>query len=172
MPISSPQEFSSGQTGPDRAHGRDKDDQREFDYDKVDTWPELFDEQGSTYAVYDFLEKFCEVRWYIPTELGLCCPHRRTLTVSGADVRRAPVMKTRTQSVNYQFPADLCGDTVTSDKPTPPLAWREQMLLWHRVGWAGRPMTLPLSKWVLDRFLEEHPEYFSQGGQGRPLRVL
>ena len=152
--------------------GRDKDDRREFSYDKVDTWPELFDEQASAYAVYDFLEKFCDVRWYIPTELGLSCPHRRTLTVSGPEVRRAPVMKTRGQSVAYQFPADLCGDTMKTEQPSPVLAWREQMLWWHRMRLGGEAYAGNHSLYgYYDRFLEEHPEYFSQGGQGRPTQM-
>ena len=33
--------------------------------------PELFDEQGTLYAAYDFLERCCDVRWYLPTDLGI-----------------------------------------------------------------------------------------------------
>jgi hypothetical protein len=43
--------------------------------------PPLFGENGTLYAVYDFLERFCDVRWYAPGELGLVCPHQATLVV-------------------------------------------------------------------------------------------
>jgi len=75
--------------------GRDKDDKAVVKYDIADpfcfnTWPGLFDEQGTCYAVYDFLERFCSVRWFSPTELGTIAPKSKTLTVKGAEVRRSP----------------------------------------------------------------------------------
>ena len=48
--------------------GRDKDDRGIVQYDQtpdqqtLDTWPGLWDEQGTMYAVYDFLECYCNVR--------------------------------------------------------------------------------------------------------------
>jgi len=36
---------------------------------------------GTLFAVYDFLEKFCGIRWFMPTELGEVVPPRKTLTV-------------------------------------------------------------------------------------------
>lgn len=50
--------------------------------------PGLFDEQGTCYAVYDFLERFCGVRWYGPTELNIVSPSTNTLTVPAASIRR------------------------------------------------------------------------------------
>jgi hypothetical protein len=44
---------------------------------------------------YDFLERFCNVRWFTPTESGTDCPRQATLTVTGKEVRRAPFMKYR-----------------------------------------------------------------------------
>ena len=80
--------------------GRDKDDRTEIKYDESDpfqfqTWPGLFDEQGTCHAVYDFLERFCGVRWYSPTELGTVAPQTKTLIVEGADVRRSPAFSYR-----------------------------------------------------------------------------
>ena len=49
------------------------------------------DRVGSLYAVYDFLEKCCGVRWYAPTEEGMVCPQTRTLTVTVKPLRRKPV---------------------------------------------------------------------------------
>jgi hypothetical protein len=81
--------------------GRDQDDRRVVQYDQtpnqqaLDTWPGIWDEQGTMYAVYDFLERYCHVRWFTPTEFGTDCPRQATLTVTGADVQRSPFMKYR-----------------------------------------------------------------------------
>jgi hypothetical protein len=81
--------------------GRDKDDRGAVQYDPtpnqqgLDTWPGIWDEQGTMYAVYDFLERFCNVRWFNPTECGTDCPRQATLTVRGGTVERAPFMKYR-----------------------------------------------------------------------------
>lgn len=57
--------------------------------------PGLHDDQGTCLAAYDFLERFCGVRWYGPAELNVILPARQTLTVAGRDVRRAPALKHR-----------------------------------------------------------------------------
>lgn len=80
--------------------GRDKDDRQKVAYDAKDpfrfrTWPDLFDAQGTCYAVYDFLERFCGVRWYSPTELGTVVPRKTTLEVRGSEVRRSPAFAYR-----------------------------------------------------------------------------
>ena len=59
------------------------------------TLPGLFDDQGTCYAAYHFLERFCEVRWYGPTELNIVFPSRSTLTVRGDEIRRSPDLKHR-----------------------------------------------------------------------------
>ncbi|MBT4820092.1 MAG: DUF4838 domain-containing protein [Lentisphaerae bacterium] len=81
--------------------GRDEDDRGRVDYDyltnanAVSTWPGLYDEQGTMYAAYDFLEAFCGVRWINPTDFGTFLRGTKTLTVTGAEVRRQPVMPFR-----------------------------------------------------------------------------
>jgi len=81
--------------------GRDKDDRGSVQYTQtpnqqaLDTWPGIWDEQGTMYAVYDFLERFCNVRWFTPTEFGTDCPKQATLVVAGTDVQRSPFMKYR-----------------------------------------------------------------------------
>ena len=37
-------------------------------------WPWMYDEQGTMYAVYDFLERFAGCRFYFPGELGTILP--------------------------------------------------------------------------------------------------
>ena len=59
------------------------------------TWPDLFEAQGTCYAVYDFLERCCGVRWFRPGELGMMHPVTATLEVRGESIRRAPAFKYR-----------------------------------------------------------------------------
>ncbi len=59
------------------------------------TWPELFEEMGSLYAVYDFLEKYCGVRWFDNSEFGTDVPHGKTLSVKAGDLRLAPAFRYR-----------------------------------------------------------------------------
>ncbi len=81
--------------------GRDKEDRGIVQYDPtpsqqaLNTWPGIWDEQGTMYAAYDFLERFCNVCWFNPTEFGTYCPRQPTLTVAGGQLRRSPFMKYR-----------------------------------------------------------------------------
>ncbi|MBI3923161.1 MAG: DUF4838 domain-containing protein [Armatimonadetes bacterium] len=81
--------------------GRDKDDRGVVQYDPtpspeaVGTWPSIWDEQGTMYATYDFLERYCNVRWFNPTETGMDLPRTKTLAVTGAEVRRSPFFRYR-----------------------------------------------------------------------------
>jgi hypothetical protein len=163
--------------------GRDRPDLNKFDYADAGTFPDLFEECGTCYAVYDFLERHCGVRWYLPTELGLCHPTTKTLQASGTEVRRSPAMKYR-RVYNVPYPLDLCGDTVPSPKPPPALPAREQALfaMRHRLG--GTPFTVNHSLYgYYDRFWKEgdtkpgpafeqfHPEFFAQGYKGKPPQM-
>ncbi|MFC1738744.1 DUF4838 domain-containing protein [Planctomycetota bacterium] len=65
--------------------------------------PGLFDDQGSCYATYDFLERFCDVRWYGASVLNIVFPKKSTLTVKGQDVRRKPAFLYRTDGVGTSF---------------------------------------------------------------------
>jgi hypothetical protein len=52
--------------------------------------PGVLDDQGTCYATYDFLERFCDVRWYGPTPLNVVIPTKKTLVVPSAEIRRTP----------------------------------------------------------------------------------
>ncbi|HPP11332.1 MAG TPA: DUF4838 domain-containing protein, partial [bacterium] len=75
--------------------GKDQDDYGEVNYGQDNpsawkTWPGLFQPQGTLYAVYDFLERCCGVRWFNPTDTGTFYPERKTLTVKATDLKREP----------------------------------------------------------------------------------
>jgi hypothetical protein len=44
--------------------------------------PDPFDQNATLYAVYDFLERSCDVRWLAPGEIGLVCPTAPTSSAS------------------------------------------------------------------------------------------
>ena len=70
--------------------GRDAEDYGRVDYTSYHTFPALYSRHATEYAVYDFLERYCDVRWYRPGPLGTEYPETKTLTVSGGEVRRKP----------------------------------------------------------------------------------
>ena len=55
----------------------------------------VFQPIGSTYAVHDFLERFCGVRWYFPGEIGEVVPKQSTIMVPNVEIRRKPVTRHR-----------------------------------------------------------------------------
>jgi len=72
--------------------------------------PGVLDDQGTCYATYDFLERFCGARWYGPTPLGVVLPSKRTLTVPTAEIRRSPSLShrqwPRRRLADYQDPVE------------------------------------------------------------------
>ncbi len=137
--------------------------------------PGAYEEQGTCYAVYDFLERFCGVRWYAPGELGLICPKRRTLRVAGPDVRRAPAFKFRqgTYLPVYGMLKEIW------DSPTA----EEVRLFACRMRLGGQPYAANHSFYgYYDRFFQrnpqhpelfeaEHPEWFARGYSGQPPQM-
>jgi len=80
--------------------GMDNDDRGAVKYDPntpacYETWPDYYDEQGTLHATYEFLDRFCGVRWLNPTETGTSFEPRATLVVRGPEVRRAPAFRNR-----------------------------------------------------------------------------
>jgi uncharacterized protein DUF4838 len=134
------------------------------------TLPGIFDDQGTCYATYDFLERFCDIRWYGPTELNVVYPHRSGLTVAGDEVRRAPAMKYR---------EGMGGGRICQAQWNKPNA-SQLNLYWRRlrVGgekWAGNHSFMSFQDRFQrenpenpDLFEEERPDYFAQGREGEP----
>ena len=106
---------------------------------------DYFEHRGSLFAAYAFLERFCGVRWYLPTDLGITYTPRKTLLVSGQDIRRTPHMTYRWIGLGRPYPADLCGDTAgTGDlKDMGPAVRPMDMNEFHvwmlRTGMGGEP---------------------------------
>jgi len=154
--------------------GRDKDDFEKCDYADVNTFPADFDLQATAYAAYDFLESFCGVRWYLPTELGLHYDKRDTLEIPACNICRKPAFEYRTEKYygvqrtptmppwRIYYPADLCGDGPFSKWD--PIDAREQEIFRRRHRLGGRGFCADHSFYgYYDRFLKKHPDWFAQG---------
>lgn len=144
--------------------GRDRPERSAVNYVTGQGFPGIFDEQGTLYATYDFLERFCGVRWYLPTDLGIVFEPRSNLTVVGAEVRRSPAMKSRDVPMDYRYPADLCGDTMKTDPPGGNLPDRDHLLWMCRSRMGGMRLKANHSLYgYYGRFLKTHPEWFAKG---------
>jgi hypothetical protein len=167
--------------------GRDKEDSGKLDYANPDgrTIPDLFEDHGTCYAVYDLLERHCGVRWYLPTELGTVYDATPTLKVTGTERRRTPWMEYRDEhmaaiehaiTTGYQrFPADFIGAQFGGASGS--LAMREHALFAHRLRLGGKRLTPGGHShysyfkrfWGDDRpglakyFERRRPELFAQG---------
>jgi hypothetical protein len=180
--------------------GRDKEDFAKLDYKNPDgvTIPSGFEEQGTCYAAYDFLERHCGVRWYLPTDLGTVYDPAPTLKVTGTERRRMPGMDLRSGLYDYhpklrapyqdgwrRLPVDLIGPVFGGRNEV--LPWREQVLFCRRMrqgGIEGCPAGGHSFYGYYARFWEQdkdparaklfegsHPEFFAQGYEGRPPKM-
>ena len=109
---------------------------------------------GTLFAVYDFLERSCGVRWYAPGEIGLVCPRQPTLSVTGQDRRHRPAMEMRM----------IAGGTLLMPTPRDPVPaadfgpWRLRMRL------GGKWRTMGHSFYAFpERYRKEHPDWLAQG---------
>jgi len=125
--------------------------------------PGVYDEQGTCYAVYHFLEKFCGVRWYGPNEISIIIPSQPTLIVKGMDIRRAPALKYRDAlwSGNWPFMQKQWG---TVSRAEIFLFWRRLRLGGEK--WAGNHT---FHKQTIEKYFTD-PEYQAKGpGSGTQL---
>ncbi len=136
---------------------------------------DAFAPQGTCYAVFDFLERCCDVRWYAPTELGMVFPTRATLEVGGADIRRSPAFEFR-----HHAPSGIAHAYVGLSAQPGDVDLR-LFLSRRRLG--GRNFMTNHSFYdFYDRFWDKNAgrpdifegrraEYFAQGYDGRPPQL-
>lgn len=142
-----------------------------LNYTDLYTFPTCSEANGALYAAYDFLERFCGVRWYTATDLGIAFRPTPNLKVAGQDVRRSPHMRFRWHG-GRSFPSDLCGDTVKTDPPMQALCRRDMLLFEHRQRMGGEPYACGHSFYgYYDRFLKNHRDWFAQGYEGQPPQL-
>lgn len=118
--------------------------------------PGVFDDQGTCYATYDFLERFCGVRWYGPSDLTSVIPKCNELSVQGADVRRSPALKHRNALSVGGWPF-LRGQWGNFTHSQAFLHWRRLRLGGEK--WAGNHT---IHRRTIETVLND-PEYQAQG---------
>ncbi len=126
--------------------------------------PDMFSGQGTSYAVHDFLEQFCDVRWFGPKEDMMWYPQKSTLAVKQKNIQRRPTFLYRGLWPPFAF-----GIVETLwDHPSR----KEMALFWarHKVG--GERYNCNHSFYgYYDRFLNTHPEFFAKGYEGQPPQM-
>ena len=124
--------------------------------------PGWFEGRGTLNAVYDFLERCCDVRWYAPTDIGTVHPVARDLVVGDVDVRRSPAMSYLWMAVTPLY-MPTRDDRLSATDVT---LWKLRMRL------GGKPFAANHSFYgYYGRFLEEHPDWFAQGHKGKPPQL-
>ena len=125
-------------------------------------------EQGTSYAVHDFLERFCDVRWYGPGESQMVLPKTATLAVQPREIRRRPAFAWRSVC------AELEQFTMGRGLYNQPSA-QDMDVFWHRLRVGGEGYVCNHSLYgYYDRFWKKnpkcpevfvaaHPDWFSQG---------
>lgn len=114
------------------------------------TLPGIYDDQGSLYATYDFLESALGVRWYGPSDFNIVYTESKNIFVAKESKRRSPKMK-------YRNGTGLGGPIISIQYGKPNKDAEE---LFHRRLRRGG------EKWGVnhtfssfqDRFLKENPE--------------
>jgi hypothetical protein len=127
-------------------------------------------EQGTLYAVYDFLERCCDVRWYGPGESQMVLPQTATLAVRPLDVRRKPAFVWRAVSPDWGSESLTMGRALYGNPSAP-----ELNLFWSRLRLGGEAYACNHSFQGYDNrfwkkypdtaasFVAAHPEWFAQG---------
>lgn len=128
--------------------------------------PGYYDEQGSLYATYDFLESALGIRWYGPSDFNVVYDTLRDVSVKPENKRREPQMK-------YRYGTDVAGPMILAQYGHPN---KDALSLFHRrLRRAGEKWGAnhTLSSFQ-DRFLNPeselfegmHGEYFSENRSG------
>ena len=149
--------------------GHDTADFRKVDYQKSGTFPGFFSvSNGSLYAVYDFLESFCGVRFYYMDESGTTYRKRKTLTV-------------RKQNKDFVSPLDAFRYIYIDDSkfldisPRDLLLWRHR---WRQCQYYGltnhNQYSIYFAHWnraksknLAPAFKDRRPELFAKGFNGK-----
>jgi len=123
-----------------------------------------FQQIGSLYAVNSFLEKFCKVRWYMPTELGEVVPRKKNIAVPAVDLRRTPSTDYRAMFAYDRIPKKLWLWKYTKVfKTEPPYLSNQETLAWgRRLKMGGEPFATNHGQGdYVKRFGKSHPEWFA-----------
>ncbi len=126
------------------------------------TWGQLY-ERGTLFGVYEFLERFVGLRFFFPGETGTVVPKLRDLHIPVIDIREAPDFMMRNVSSWYGGEDPEADADVESTR-------RARNL--HYIRLRAQTQYIPNNHGLarlayLERFGNDHPEYFSLLPSGR-----
>jgi hypothetical protein len=127
-------------------------------------WAQYY-ERGSMFAVYDFLERFGQVRFYFPHEMGVLVP-QAPIALPEIDIYDRPDWESRMisqycgQGLEEEPQAELFAVTLTPCKNR----WGAYLRL--QTKYVNNCHGLALLGYA-ERFGESHPEYFALRSDGR-----
>lgn len=175
--------------------GRDARDYGKFRYCPCEVhglegenWPGLYEEQGSMYAVYDFLETLCGVRWCDDSDFGTYVPQKPELALACGEWRKEPFVRSRTSSWGGALNMCLWKPGTEGRKKWHAKGWRrpeqharmsQLYLLRHRAGGVYRSANHSLYGFI-DLYWDTNspknvayrPEWFANGrDQSRPSQL-
>ena len=103
-----------------------------------------FGETGTLYGVYYFLERFCLIRFYMPSKLGTVIPREKDILIPKCKITREPDFSYRNVYLTYM-----------------PLS--EEDTLWYKKAGFGAlaPLNISHSFYFFQKFRSTHPEYFA-----------
>jgi len=168
--------------------GRDEPEYGWVTYEENGHWPgfwpdavnggpdrrQIYKDHGSLSAVYEFLEKFCGVRWYMVTEIGEVVPSRKTLTFANIHVRRRPWCRIRKFNIEMPSPWHFYESYGAKGSPLGSRAihtlgpghkgWRKLFMWLERMRYGGVLYANNHSLYsYYDRFGKQHPDWFANG---------
>jgi len=136
-------------------------------------------EHATLFGVYEFLEKFVGVRWYLPVDIGEVVPKRETLSIPIVDITQGPNKVGR--YIHIPYGADDRDDPppktnrfgyrpgFTGEQET---AFNKRRGLWflrlrHETQlMSGAPHTMPIL--ISEKqYSESNPEFFALGKDGK-----
>jgi hypothetical protein len=112
---------------------------------------------GTLFGVYEFIEEYLGVRWFMPTELGEYAPQKKKLIVPKADIQQSPDFVSRHLQVG-------------TDKDTVLWARRNKIghsqIVSHSHNWyyiiPCYPSPAGWASWQTKRYpYKDHPEYYA-----------
>lgn len=109
---------------------------------------------GTLFAVYDFLEKYGQIRWLWPGEDGEVIPQQSNLTIPELNIREEPAFVIR--SVGLGSPRlsknpDMVGTEAKKWSKRQKMGWIPQMWFGHSVG----------THFPKEQYYATHPEYYA-----------
>jgi hypothetical protein len=123
-------------------------------------------DMATKFAVYDFLTRYCGVRWYLPTDLFQVVPHHAQLALPAFDVVETPAFAPRTFGYVWH------GATVSYAGESDPQFGTDRWTLRNRLSVDGRLRSNYSSHNLFNvvvgsRDFEVHPEWFPLRGGAR-----